>query len=51
MENGNENGCGHEGWMEASFDVVVATLAFGVPFGYYNTEIGWTCIIKIMSET
>ena len=35
-----ENGCGHEGWMEASFDVVVATLAFGVSFGYYNTGIG-----------
>ena len=46
-----EHGCDSEHWMEACFDVVVASLAFGVPFGYYNLSLGWSSFIELKSST
>ena len=37
--------------MEVSFDVVVTSLLFGVPFGYYNLRLGWSCLVIIQSST
>ena len=45
-----EYGCNSDHWMEVSFDIVIATLVFGVPFGYYNLSLGWSCCITIDSN-
>ena len=45
------SGCSSDHWMEASFDMVVAVLAFGVPFGYYNTGLGWSSFAAIKNDT
>ena len=46
-----ENGCEESNWMEASFDIVVASLKYGIPFGCYNIGIGFGFIIQRLNET